>query len=58
MRIREFVFGQKYSEWLEKHPDITVLGMAWAMLWRGIVVFYGAMFILGVFFAGLVSIFG
>ena len=33
-------FNPSFKEFLEKHPNATMLGMVWAFYWRGIVLIW------------------
>lgn len=38
-------FNPTLREMTEKNPDITIWGLWWAMTWRTVLAFYGAVFL-------------
>ena len=47
-----------YKEFMEKHPDKTVIGMAWAFYWRIVVLIIGLEIALMIIFFVFGIIFG
>lgn len=46
MSIKTFISGPKFSEWTASKPNLSILGMAWAIWWRGYVLTVGGGFAL------------
>lgn len=44
-------------EFLDRHPDVTVLGLAWSCYWRFLVALYGSIFVVAVVLSGLGALF-
>lgn len=47
----------KLQDFVDENPNITIVGMYWAFLWRFFALIYGSIFIGMVLLAGLISIF-
>lgn len=48
------MFNPKLEDFEKQNPDITVLGLYWAGLWRFMVVYFG----ICIFIAGVAALFG
>jgi hypothetical protein len=50
-------FNPRFLDFLEKHKDISLIGVAWACWWRLVTLVWGSIFILSIFIAGLGELF-
>lgn len=47
----------KIRDFSDQHPDITLVGLYWSMIWRFLTLVYGTIFLVAIFIAGIATLF-